>query len=475
MKRLALVAAVGAALAGCAAPSAVRLDATATTIPAFAPAKTAKVQSIAIDRWWKLLGDPQLESLIEEALARNADLEVALGRVHEAQATLDVVRASQFPTLDAKFGNSRSQLSEIGSTPIPPGSGRQISSHKFSLEAGYDVDLWGRYSSSTKAARSQLLATEWARAAIEWSLTAGVAQTYYELAAVDRQIQVSEAVRSSRARTVELRERERSVGVGGEFDLRRAEAELTGTEATLAGLARQRAALEHSLLLLTGRSPEEIATLDLKRVVLDETQAVSPVLPQGTGADLLARRPDIRQAEAQLAAANYNVDAARAAMLPSLRLTGSIGSDARSMADLFTGPAAIWSLGANIAAPIIDGGRLKAQTRQEQARAEQALASYRKTIAGAVLDVREAYEALDLTGQAVQAQRARVIALERARVLARLGYDNGAASYLDLLDAERNLYQAQLDQVSAHRDQLIGQVAAFKALGGGYTNQGSAL
>jgi multidrug efflux system outer membrane protein len=446
----------------------VKLDASATAIPALAPAKTAKVQAIAIDRWWTLLGDEQLARLIEEALARNADLEVALGRVHEAQATLDVVRAAQFPTLDAKFGNSRSQLSEVGSTPVPPGFGRQVSSHKFTLEAGYDVDLWGRYSSSTKAARSQLLATEWARAAIEWSLTAGVAQTYYELAAIDRQIQVSQAVRASRARTVELRSRERSVGVGGEFDLRRAEAELTSTDATLASLARTRAALEHSLLSLTGRSPTEIATLELSRAVLDETRSTSAVLPQGTGAELLVRRPDVRQAEAQLAAANYNVDAARAAMLPSLRLTGSIGSDARSMADLFTGPAAIWSLGSSIAQPLIDGGRLKAQTRQERARAEQALASYRKVISGAVLDVREAYEALDLTEQAVQAQRARVVALERARVLAKLGYDNGAASYLDLLDAERNLYQAQLDQVSAYRDQLIGQVAAFKALGGGY-------
>ena len=362
-----------------------------------------------------------------------------------------------------------------GVSPIPPGVGRQTSSHKLSFGAGYEADLWGRLSSSTKAARQQLLATQWARAAVEWGVTASVAETYFQLAAVDRQVVISESMRAGRARNVELRQRENTAGVGTEFDLRRAEAELTSAEATLAGLQRQRSSLERALALLTGRTPQQIAYLALERRMLDEATVFTPVLPQGAAGELLVRRPDIRQAEAQLAAANANIAAARAATLPALRLSGSVGSDARSMSDLFTGPAAIWSLAASVSQPLFDGGRLKAQVRQEEARAQQALAEYRKTVTTAVADVRDAYLALDLEQQAWASQKARAASLQRAMSLAQLGYDEGALGFLDYLDAERNWYQAQLDQVSAYRDGLVGQVAAFKALGGGYTTQGSTL
>jgi multidrug efflux system outer membrane protein len=471
MKRALIVV----ALAGCTPLVQMEPDASVTAVPEFPAAQAARVeQNLAIDRWWKHFGDATLDRLVDEALAKNADLESALGRVREAQASLDVVRAAQMPTLDVNARSSRDQRSNVSATPIPPGVGRQTSSHKLSFDAGYEADLWGRLSSSTKAARQQLLATQWARAAVEWGVTASVAETYFQLAAVDRQVVISESMRAGRARNVELRQRENTAGVGTEFDLRRAEAELTGAEATLAGLQRQRSSLERALALLTGRTPQQIAYLALERRMLDEATVFTPVLPQGAAGELLVRRPDIRQAEAQLAAANANIAAARAATFPSLRLSGSVGSDARSMSDLFTGPAAIWSLAASVSQPLFDGGRLKAQVRQEEARAQQALADYRKTVTTAVADVRDAYLALDLEQQAWASQKARATSLQRAMSLAQLGYDEGALGFLDYLDAERNWYQAQLDQVSAYRDGLIGQVAAFKALGGGYT-QGSTL
>jgi multidrug efflux system outer membrane protein len=471
MKRAVLVL----ALAGCTPLVQMKPDASLATIPEISASQSARVeQDLAIDRWWKHFGDASLGRLMDEALARNADLESALGRVREAQASLDAVRAAQMPTLDANARSSRDQRSNVSAMPIPPGVGRQTSSHKLSFDAGYEADLWGRLSSSTKAARQQLLATEWARAAVEWGVTASVAETYFQLAAIDRQIAISEAMRAGRARNVELRNRENAAGVGTEFDLRRAEAELTSTQATLAGLQRQRSSLERTLALLTGRTPQQIASLPLERQALDEGRAFTPVLPQGAAAQLLVRRPDIRQAEAQLAAANASIEAARAATFPALRLSGSVGSDARSMSDLFTGPAAIWSVAASLSQPIFDGGRLKAQVRQEEARGQRALAEYRKAVTTAVADVRDAYLALELERQAWASQKARAAALERAMSLARLGYDEGALGFLDYLDAERNWYQAQLDQVSAYRDGLIGQVAAFKALGGGHT-QGSTL
>jgi outer membrane protein, multidrug efflux system len=461
---------VALALAGCATgPTDGPIEKPVVSAPDLAPGASATLKAdISIDRWWTAFGDDALNRLMEEALAHNADLETAVARVREAKASLEVVHAAQSPTLDAQAQVGHEQKSLVGAVPLPPGVNRQMSSNRVQLSAGYEVDLWGKLSASTQAARNQLLATEWARATVEWTLSSQLAETYFDLAAVDRQIVISESVRAGREATVKLRRRENEVGSGNEFDLRRAEAELTSTEATLASLARQRVALEHTLSLLLGRTPAEIAAGALARSAIDESKTVSAVLPQGAAGEFLSRRPDVRQAEAQLAAANSSIEAARAATLPSLRLSGAVGSDARNVGDLFSGPAGIWSIFASAAQPIIDGGRLKAQVRQEHARGEQALSSYRKAVASAFLDLREAYAGLDITQAAYQAQRARVAALARARDLAGLGYRSGAFSYLDLLDAERNWYQAQLDQVSAYRDQLTGQIAAFKALGGGY-------
>jgi len=458
MKRIVLFTAL--ALAACATDTA-KLELT-PEIPALAAPASAKFEALSIERWWALFGDPELERLVDDALAHNADLESAVARVREAQASLGMARAAQSPTLDGVVNTSRNHQSE-----------RSFSHHRVSLEAGYEADLWGKLASATAAARHQLFATEWARASLEWSLTASVAEAYFGLAAVERQLAISEAVRTSRLNTVLLRKKEQNVGAGSEFDLRRAEAELAATESTLAALGRERAALEHALALLSGRSPAEIAAGGFSTTQLSETFPVPNILPQGAASDLLVRRPDIRQAEAQLAAANASIDAARAATLPSIRLSGSVGSDSQTLSNLFSGPAAIWSLGASLAQPLLDGGRLRARVDEEKARGEQALAAYRKSVATAVADVREAYTNLDLTEQAFQAERNRVSSLARAHDLARRGHGAGALSYLDLLDAERNLYQAQLQQVGAYRDQLIGQVSAFKALGGGYSSPGS--
>lgn len=446
-----------------------QLNPTATLIPEFPASKTASIQpGLSIDRWWLLFDDAALQRLIDEALKRNEDLETAAARIREAQAALDIASAAQWPTLDLQGGTKRAQDSALGARPLPPGVDRRTTSQQISLTAGYELDLWGRLSAVNSASRHQLLAAAWARSAIEWGLTARVAETYFSLAAVDRQIAISQSVRTSRQTTLMLRQRELAIGTGTELDVHRAEAELSGAEAKLASLARQRVSLERALAVLLGRTPDEIATEPLPRAVLDESQPFTSVLPQGAVADLLVRRPDVRQAEEQLAAANASIEAARAATLPSLRLSGTLGSDARSIGDLFSASSIIFSLAANASYAILDSGKAKARVREEHARAEQALLNYRKVITSAVLDVRETYAVLDVNQQSFVAQRERVATLTRARELARRGFDTGMLNYLDVLDADRNWYQAQLDQVSAYKDQLTGQVAAFKALGGGY-------
>jgi multidrug efflux system outer membrane protein len=472
LHRFGLVGIASLSLAGCGAmlkQQPVLPAPAVTTMPALAPSASAEIKpGLSIERWWMLFNDPALSRLMEEALAHNEDLESAVARVREAQASLDVAGAAQSPTLDLNAKTARAQQSTVGATPLPPGVDRRAWSNQITLSAGYELDLWGRLSSLTSAARHQLLAADWARSAVEWGLTARVAEAYFGLAAVDRQIQISESVRAGRDTTVKLRQREHGAGAGTEFDVRRAEAELTSTDAALGRLLRQRVALERALTVLLGRTPAEIAAGSLPRAALDESKPLTTVLPQGAAAELLVRRPDVRQAEDQLAAANANIAAARAATLPSARLSGTLGTDAKTIGNLFSGPAMIWSLAASFTQALVDGGKAKARVREEHARAEQSLANYRKVIAAAVLDVQEAYATLDVNHQTFLAEREHVAALARARELARLGFDHGAMNYLDLLDAERNWYQAQLDQVSAYRDQLVGQVAAFKALGGGY-------
>ena len=464
--------AVALALGGCAGvPNVLKLRPTSsmTSVPQIAPSASAAVKpGLSIDRWWTYFSDPNLDRLMDEALAHNEDLESAIARVREAQASLDIARAGQMPTLDLSVDTGKSQRSTVGATPLPPNVDRRSASNTLSLNAGYELDLWGRLASTTAAARHQLLSTEWARSVVEWSLTARVAEAYFEMAAVDRQIAISQAVRASRATTLKLRQREHAAGAGNEFDLRRAEAEVTATDSSIASLSKQRVSLERVLTALLGRTPTEIASATLTVRALDESRPLEAILPQGAMADLLVRRPDVKQAEEQLAAANANIEVARAATLPSVRLSGVIGSDAKSVGNLFSGPATIWSITASASQSIFDGGRLRARVREEHARGEQTLATYRRSVSGAVLDVREAYATLDVAHQAFEAERDRVASLARARELAKLGFDNGALPYLELLDAERTWYQAQLNQVTAYRDRLTAQVAAFKALGGGY-------
>jgi outer membrane protein, multidrug efflux system len=470
-KRSLLAAAAGLlllALAGCAsgpqppAPGAV-LD--AGSLPRLQTAASAEVRPLSIERWWTVFGDPELDRRIEEALQRNHDLAFAAARLREARARLDEVRGARRPQLAVQVERGRGRQS---ADFAPPGSALTGGEHQAAVVGRFELDLWGRLAAASDAASERWRSQAWARAAVEWGLSAQIAESHFGLRALQRQIEIGDAVRASRLTTAQLRQREIAAGAVGEFDLRRAEAELASADATLAGLKRQRAALEHTLALLSGRPPAAIGDSETPVRPLDPAQRFVPLLPQGDAAALLLARPDVQQAEAELAAARFDIRAARAATLPSLSLTGSVGSDVRSLSNLFDGPGFVWSLALAASQTLFDGGQLASRVTQADARAEAAAAQYRKTVLGAVLELREAYAALDIGEQANTAQQQRVIALERARRIAAVGHARGALTSLDLLDAERNAFQAQLDEVGAYRDRLVGQVAAFKALGGGY-------
>lgn len=466
LRRLPISLAVAAAvLAGCAAPSPTRPADTLAALPAPALPAGATVQpGLAIERWWTLFDDAELTALVEQALARNHDLGIAAARVREARARLDEARGARLPSLELQAGHSRARQA---ADALPPGAERIGSSHSAALVGRYDVDLWGRLAAGSRAAQAQLRAQEWTLAGVQWSLTAHLAETHFSLRALQRQIGIAEAMRSSRGATLDLRRREQAAGSASEFELRRAQAELAETEVTLASLRRQRVSLEATLALLAGRSPEEAAAPEAARTPLDPTRPFAARLPEGDAGAMLLRRPDLLEAEARLAAAREDVAGARAATLPAVRLTGSLGSDARTLAGLFDGPGFVWSVALNLAQSVFDGGQARARVDQAAARAEAAHIAYRQAVLGAVVELRQAYDTLALTEAAQRGEQDRVAALERARTLARTGVRAGALSPLDELDAERNAFSAQLAEVTAYRDRLIGQVAAYKALGGG--------
>jgi multidrug efflux system outer membrane protein len=454
-------------LAACAVNTPSRHDASAGAgpLPAILPTDAAAtaVPGLAIDRWWTLFGDPALDALVEQTLRHNHDLAAAAARVQEARAQLDAVRGAALPSLDLQVQHARGRQPAYA---VPPGVDRTSSQHTASLAARYELDLWGRLASGSEAARQRLLAQEWARAALQWSLTAQTAEAHVSLRALQRQVEIGEAVRTSRAQTLDLRRREHGAGATSEFELRRAQAEFAASDASLAALRRQRLALESTLALLSGR-PLDATAAGMTAAPLDVAAPFELRLPAGDAAAYIVRRPDLRQAEARLEAARADIAAARAATLPAVRLSGAIGSDAQSLSKLFDGPGFAWSIAAAATQSLIDGGQARARVAEADARADAALADYRQAVLGAVIDVREAYAALAINEQSLRATQERVDALEHAHRLAQRGVAAGAIGRLDLLDAEPNAYHARLDAVSAARDRLVGQIDAFRALGGG--------
>lgn len=437
-------------------------------LPTLAPSRSASVvDGLAIDHWWTLFGDAELDRLVAQALMNNHDLAIAAARVREARARLDEAHAVRLPSLDLQAQETRARQS--GDAGLPPGSVLARARHQASLVAQYDLDLWGRLASANDAARERLNAKQWARAAIEWSLTAQLAETHFSLRAVQRQLEIGAAVRTSRAQARQLRQQELAVGISNEFELRRAEAELAAADASIVALQRQRVALQSTIALLTAMPLAEVAQDAAPPVPLDTASPFETRLPRGDMAELLVRRPDLREAESELVATHADLAAARAATLPALRLSGSVGSDAQSMANLFSGPGFVWSVAVGLTQSLFDGGANRARVAEADARRDAATAQYRKAVLAAVVELREAYAALDLNTQAQQVQRERVAALGRALRLARIGVDAGALPRIDLLDAERNAFQAQLDEVAAHRDRLVGVVTVMKALGGGHS------
>ena len=418
--------------------------------------------------WWRIFGDAMLDRLVEEALAHNANLALAVARVDESRAQLGLARADQLPLVGAQINRSRTETSSVAALPFPPGFPRDTNDYRAVLNASYEIDLWGRLRNLTAAARAELLASEAARETVRITLVADVAQGYFALRAFDEQIATVRRSLAARGETLGLQKKKLEYGDISELDYRQLEAEAAAARAQLPSLERQRSAQENALAVLLGRSPRAIYESAVERAADAGAEPPPLVVPSGMPSELLLRRPDIVEAEHRLIANNARIAAARAAVFPSITLTGYLGSESATLANLFTGPAGIWQLAAGLAQPIFSGGRQKAGIAAAEAREREALAQYQQAVQNAFKDVRNALAAQAKLREQFDAESQRVAALGQALRLARLRYDNGMTSQLEVLDAERNLLAAEQNRIDALRAQRAAIADLFKALGGGW-------
>lgn len=421
------------------------------------------------DRWWKVYGDPSLEVLIGEAFKTNADLVVAAARVDEARAVLGEASSFLWPTVDAQAGGSRSRVSRRTATSFS-GFPREFNDYRATLNVSYEVDLFGRLRANADAARAELAASEASREAVRLALAAQVAKSYYALQSFDQQAALTRETVKLREEALELQRKRYRGGVISEYELRQLEAETAAVRAQLPPLEQARETEEAALSVLLGRTPREVLESTIKvaggAVTASDINLMAPVLPEGLPSELLLRRPDLVAAERQLAAAHAQIAVARAEMFPSISLTGYLGRESAELSNLFTGPAGIANIALGVAQPIFAGGRLEARTQQAQARERQALAQYQQAIRNAFGEVRAALAVQARSRENFEAQSAREQALNETLRLARLRYENGVASQLDVIDAERGLLAARIARIDALRQHRAAVADLFRALGG---------
>jgi len=456
-----LAALLAGLLAGCGSAPPPRAEPPA--LPAAFPSAAASESPALAARWWSLFGDAMLDALVDEALAANLDLRLATARIDEAAVALGLARAAQWPSVDLGAQVSRSRTSAFGSA----GSvGGESSSHRVALSTTFEVDLWGRLRHATTAAQQQLLAAQQARDTVRITLAGTVAQVYFGLRALDAQLRVLDAQLRQRQESLALVERRAAGGLASALEVAQARTALAATAAQRPELLRQRAQLGHQLGALTGR-------LDRVLPAIDQPLPQPPSPPPGLPSQLLERRPDVAQALSTMRAAFEQFEVAHKSTWPTVALTGSFGAQSADLADLLRSGARIWSIGPSLLASVFDAGRNQARTDEARSRAEQAAIGYQKAAQTAFREVADALVAAEQGGaQAAELERQRIAAADALRIASRR-HEAGYSGYLEVLDAQRGVQDAELAAVRVQQARLDAGLALVKALGGGWSPDGS--
>lgn len=421
-----------------------------------AAASTASSQQAIHSTWWTELNDPVLNTLVEQVLASNLDLQVAAARVKEARAMAHVQDAAQLPSLDFSMGGQRSR--SISAALGKPVIGQSTQPQ---LLASYEVDVWGRIENQRAAAHAQWLASAAAHDSAQLSMAATTVATYLELRGLDARLSLAKRTLGVREQAQELARSREKAGYSSALDTQQSEAEYYATAQAIPQIQQAIARHEHALNILAGQAPSPIARgKDLAELQLPSIPAV------GVPSQLLERRPDLAAAEEQLIASDASLAVAKARLLPSVQLSASLGGISSSL--LHGDPFTLWSVGGSILAPLFDGGRLKSMVGAADAQREQALASYQKAVLTAFGEVEDQLSAITLLDQQLQQAQAQQGALEKAVRLAHNRYREGYVSYLDELDAQRNLFSAEQSVLQLQTDRLIAATNLYRALGGGW-------
>lgn len=440
-----------------------------TTPDAYRGARTAGASSIADVKWVDLFRDATLARMVGTALDQNFDLRMAAERVLQARAVAGITRADQFPGVDASVDVAGTRLSQTGANrAVRPGDDADVTYTQAGFTVGWEVDVWGRLRRLSEAARAQYLATEEARRGVVATLVADVTGTYLTLRALDLELEIARRTRGVAEDGLRLTEARRDRGVGTSLDVRQAEQLLYTARGEIASIEREIALTEHALTLLLGQFPG-----DVPRGLPLEAFEAPPAVPAGLPSALLERRPDIRQAEQELIAANARIGAARAEYFPRISLTGFLGVQSRALSDLLSAPARTWNAAAGAAVPVFDAGRVRNNVRLAEAVQRELLLNYQRTIYGAFRDVSDALAAHRKAAEQRAEQERLVEAVRASTQLSIQRYEGGMDNYLQVLDAQRNLFQGELRLARLRLLELTAVVQLYRALGGGWDGPGA--
>ncbi len=414
--------------------------------------------SLADQKWWEVFQDKELQELIRTALQKNYDARIAAARVLEAQAQLGITHANQFPTLSG--GGNITNVQDAANGPIPA---FEVTQGQVSASAAWNIDFWGQYRRATEEARANLLSSEWARQEVIATLVANVAGGYFQLRELDLELEISQHTLDSRKQSLELTRQLTEHGIDTMLDQRQAEQLVYTAGAQVPDLERQIEQQENSLSVLLGNNPGAIP----RGLPLTE-QPHPPEVPAGLPASLLERRPDIREAEENLIAANAQIGVARAAYFPQISLTGEGGYQSSALENLFTGPAGLWTLAGSVTQPIFEGGRLRSGVRLAEAQRQEMLLTYQKTIQGAFRDVSNALIAYRKDREFRIQEEQLTASAQDAAQLSQTRFRAGVTDYLEVLTNETNAFNDQLALAQAQLNELQVLVQLYQALGGGW-------
>ncbi|HEY1964776.1 MAG TPA: efflux transporter outer membrane subunit [Acidobacteriaceae bacterium] len=416
--------------------------------------------SIGDEKWWEVFGDPQLQDLIRTALKQNYDVRIAAERVLESQAQLGITRSQQFPQINGQGGYTAqrypsAQFGGLGSFVTHLG--------QLGLSSSWNLDFWGQYRNATKAARAQLLASQWAQRGVMDTLILDVATGYFQLRTLDLELEISKRTLASRQESLQLTQTLEAGGNTSLLDVRQAEELVSAAAANIPDTERQITQEENALQTLLGQNPGPIP----RGLPIDQ-QPRMPVVPAGLPSTLIERRPDIRQAEEQLIAANAQIGVAKAEYFPAISLTGQVGTASNALNTLFQDSTFAYSYGAAITQPIFNAGRIRSNVHLTEAQEREAVLTYKKTIAQSFQDVSNALIAYQKFREFREQSERFVTASRDALNLSNMRYKGGYSAYLDVLTNQTTLFQGQLTLASAREEEMLSLVQLYNALGGGW-------